>query len=143
MVQAKWGKKKWLIKSDKILPISDDLSIQYSLNNKNKKAKIPVSFSYAPLSATGANVNKEIDIWKKYIGKTHPLYIGKKRFGPKRLKLISVEASDIKVYRTKKISAGIKLTFEEKKGKANKNSKKKKGTTKAAKKTTKKKAKSK
>lgn len=140
---AKWGKMKWVMKSDKLLPINDDLSIEYSLTKKNKKAKIPISFSYTPATATGANVDKEIKRWKSLVGKSNPLYIGKKRFGPKRLKLLSAKSSDIKVYGTKKIYASIELSFEEKKGKANKNTKKKKGTTSKSKKTTVKKTKSK
>ena len=144
-VMAKWGSMKWVFKSDKILPIENDLSITYSINDKNKKEKIPVSFSYIPSAITGANVNKELNRWKKLIGKSHPLYIGKKRFGPAKLKLKSVEESDISVYaRGVKVSASISLSFIENKKKSSKTSKKKTNSkVAAAKKTSTKKAKSK
>lgn len=144
VVMAKWGSMKWQYSSKKILPIEDDLKIDYAVNDKNKKQKQTVSFSYIPYAATGSSVKKEVAKWGSLVGQVHPLYIGKKRFGPAKLRLKSASASDIQIYAGgKALKAGIALSFEEKKGKAKKNSKKKEGTTKAAKKTTKKKAKSK
>lgn len=139
-VMAKWGKMKWKCTSKKIMPIEDDLSISYAINDKNKKEKQSVSFSYVPKAALGVNVQKEVKKWSSLVGKVHPLYIGKKRFGPKKLKLTSVSVSDIAIYGGGNATqAGISLSFEEKKTKSKKNSKKKKGKTKSAKKTNKKK----
>ena len=143
-VMAKWGKMKWKCTSKKINPIENDLSIGYAVNDKNKKEPQTISFSYIPRAALGNSVETEVKRWEALVGKVKPLYIGKKRIGPKKLKLKSVSASNIEVYGNGKMTvAEIKLDFEEKKGKTNKNSKKKKGNTKEAKKTTKKKAKSK
>lgn len=144
-VMAKWGPMKWVFKSKKMLPIENDLSISYSLNEKNKREKIPVSFSYVPNVASGANVRKELERWKKLLGKSYPLYIGKKRFGPRQLKLVSVDESDIEVYSGgATVSASISLSFEERRKKAKKSSKKKTNNKlSSAKKTNVKKAKSK
>lgn len=144
-VMAKWGPMKWVLKSNKILPIQNDLSIEYALDDNGKKEKIPVSFSYAPAAVTGTDVKKEIERWKKLVGKAYPLYIGKKRFGPSKLKLTSVNASDINVYAGGRItSAAIDLSFMENKKKSSKTSKKKSnGKSTTAKKTKTKKASSK
>ena len=140
VVMAKWGKMKWLINSKKVLPIEDDLSIKYGINDKNKKEKIEISFSYVPNSASGVNVNTEINRWKSLVGKSNPLYIGKKRFGPKSLQLKSAEVQDIQIYgKGIKLSASIALSFVENKKKSKKTSKKKK-KSKTSKKTTVKKA---
>lgn len=139
-VMAKWGKKKWQCTSKKIMPIEDDLAIAYGVNDKNKKEAQTISFSYVPKLALGIDVKKEVESWSSLVGKVNPLYIGTKRFGPKKLKLKSVSVSDIAVYSNgKPTQAGITLNFEEKKGKAKKTSKKKNGKTKTAKKTQKKK----
>lgn len=139
-VMAKWGKIKWQCTTKKIMPIEDDLSITYEVNDKNKKQAQQISFSYIPKAAMGVDVKKEIERWSSLVGKVNPLYIGTKRFGPKKLKLKSVSASDIAIYGPGKATqAGITLNFEEKKGIAKKNSNKKKGKTKSAKKTKKKK----
>lgn len=143
-VMAKWGSMKWQCTSEKILPIENDLKIDYSVNDKNKKQKQTVSFSYIPQALIGNNVKKEVKRWAKLVGKVHPLYIGKKRFGPSKLRLKSASASDIEVYAAGKVmKAGIALSFEEKKAKTKKTSKKKAGRTAAAKRVTKKKSKSK
>ncbi len=137
---AKWGKIKWQCTSKKIMPIENDLSVTYGVNDKNKKEKQVISFSYVPKAVMGVNVKTEITRWSSQVGKVNPLYIGKKRFGPKKLKLKSVNVADVEIYgQGKATQAGITLNFEEKKGKSEKNSKKKKGNTKSAKKTTKKK----
>lgn len=142
-VMAKWGKMKWKCTSNLLLPLENDLSIKYSINEKNKKEKQTISFSYIPNSASGANVKAEVKRWNSLVGKVNPLYIGKKRFGPKKLKLKSASVSEINVYGNGQITqASIALTFEEKRKKSKKTSKKKNGTTKKAQKTTKKKAKS-
>ena len=145
VVMAKWGKMKWLINSKKLLTIEDDLAIKYGINDKNKKEKIEISFSYTPNSASGVNVNTEINRWKSLVGKSNPLYIGKKRFGPKSLKLKSAEVTDIQIYgKGIKLSAAIALTFIENKKKSKKTSKKNKKSKKSkAKKTKVKKSKSK
>ena len=144
-VMAKWGPMKWVLKSNKILPIQNDLSIEYALDDKGKKEKIPVSFSYIPAAVTGTDVKKEIERWKKLVGKAYPLYIGKKRFGPSKLKLTSANASDINVYAGGHItSAAIDLSFVENKKKSSKTSKKKSnGKSNTTKKTKTKKASSK
>lgn len=141
-VMAKFGKIKWVFSPKKLMPIADDLSGSHGLNDKGKKDKATYSFSYKAASAAGANPRKELEKAKKHLGRVHPLYIGKKRFGPAKLKLTGVNPSNIMVYSGGDIiSMEIGLDFEEYRKKSKKSSKKKVNKKlKASKKTTKKRA---
>lgn len=144
-VMAKFGKIKWVFSTKKLMPIEDDLSGSHGLNDKGKKDKATYSFSYKVAMAAGVNPRKELSKAKKHLGKVHPLYIGKKRFGPAKLKLTAVNPSNIMVYAGGDIlSMEIGLEFEEYRKKAKKSSKKKTNSKLSkSKKTTKKKAASK
>ena len=82
--------------------------------DKKKKDKRTISMSYTVYLETGVKVRKEITGWYKRIGKKNGLYIGAKRFGPKKMRLDSVSASDIGVEPNGRIHyATISLSFTE------------------------------
>ncbi len=113
-VMCKWGSKKWKVNKKLVKPM-DSLSYDMSYDkDKKKKDKRTISFSYTVYLETGVKVRKEITSWYKKIGKKNGLYIGAKRFGPKKMRLDSVKASDIKVMENGKIHyATIQLSFAE------------------------------
>ena len=92
-------------------------SLSYDMkydSDKKKKDKRSISFSYTVYLETGVKVQKEITSWYKKVGKKNGLYIGAKRFGPKKVRLDSVSASDIAVMENGKIHyATISLSFTE------------------------------
>lgn len=111
---AKWGKKKWKITSSKLNPIDE---VSYTMGydaDEGKKEKRTVKVPYTVYKEFGVNVQKEIDDWYKLLGKSNPLYFGKKRFGPKKLKLISVDVSSVQVSDTGTVrSASFSLSLTE------------------------------
>lgn len=113
-VMCKWGKKKWKVTPKQVKPIGE-LSYDMSYDaDKKKKSKREISFSYTIYLETGVKVRTEITSWYKYLGKKAGLYIGKKRFGPARMRLDDVKASSINVTETGKMHyATIDLTFKE------------------------------
>lgn len=113
-VMAKWGSKKWKISRKKLNPVKDlDLKMSYNTDEK-KKEKRTVSVPYEVHKEFGVNVEKEIKSWYKLLGKSYGLYLGKKRFGPKKLKLTEASISSIQVTDTGAVrSAEISLSFTE------------------------------
>lgn len=114
MTIMKWGKKKWKI-NKKVIQSLEKLSYSMSYNvDDKKKDPVEITIPYAVYRELGVNVKKEVNNWKKYLGETHGLYIGKKRFGPKRMKLVSVDVSDILVAPKSTIhAASISITLRE------------------------------
>ena len=113
-VMAKWGPKKWKISKKKLNPINE-LSLKMGYDtDKKKKEKREVTLPYEVYKEFGVNVNKEISSWYNLLGTSNGLYLGKKRFGPKTLKLIDVSVSAIKVTDTGIVrSAEFSLNFIE------------------------------
>lgn len=113
-VMAKWGSKKWTVSTKKLNPV-DNISYGMSYDKeKKKKEKRSITIPYTVYKEFGVDVKKEIDAWYKVLGKSNGLYLGKKRFGPKKLKLISVNVSSIKITETGIVrSAEFSLNFEE------------------------------
>jgi len=113
-VMCKWGSKKWRVNKSQVKPI-DGLSYDMSYDKeKKKKDKRTISFSYTVYLETGIKVRKEITSWYKKVGKKNGLYIGAKRFGPKKMRLDKVSASNIKVEPKGKVHyATISLSFTE------------------------------
>lgn len=111
---AKWASKKWRISDKQLNPI---LALSYDMGyntDDKKKEKRTVSFPYKVYKEFGVNVDEEIGSWYKLLGKTSGLYLGKKRFGPKQLKLTEVSVSNIEVTDTGIIrSAEFSLSFIE------------------------------
>ncbi len=114
MVMMKWGKKKWKLSKKKIMSL-EQLSYSMSYNTEDKK-KEPrtISVPYTVYREFGVNVKKEVSDWNKFLGKSYGLYIGKKRFGPKKMKLTGVDVSDINITPKGVVqSASISLSLEE------------------------------
>lgn len=113
-VMAKWGPKKWKISNKKLNPIEElSLKMAYDTDEK-KKEKREVTLPYKVYKEFGVNVDKEISSWYKLLGKSNGLYLGKKRMGPKKLKLVDVSVSAIKVTDTGVVrSAEFSLSFAE------------------------------
>ncbi len=111
---AKWGNKKWKITTSKLNPV-DEVSYSMSFNSEEgKKEKRTVKVPYTVYKEFGVNVQQEIDDWYMFLGKSNPLYFGKKRFGPKKLKLTAVDVSEVKVSDTGVVrSASFSLSLTE------------------------------
>lgn len=111
---AKWGKKRWKITAKKINPINE---MSYSMNyntDEGKKEKRTLTIPYDVYREFGVNIQVEINDWYRYLGCSAPLYLGKKRFGPRKLKLTGVSVSEIRVTDTGTVrSASIELDFAE------------------------------
>lgn len=79
---------------------------------KKKKEKRTISFTYKVYLETGIKVAGEITSWRKKVGKKKRLYIGAKRFDPKKMRLDKVSASEIEVTPDGGLHyATIQLTF--------------------------------
>lgn len=113
-VICKWGKKKWKITPKQIKSL-DDFSYDQSYNtDKKKKDKRKANLSYTIYLETGNDVRKEITSWYKLLGKKNGLYIGKKRFGPAKMRLDSANSSSIHVTDNGRVHyATIALEFTE------------------------------
>lgn len=104
---AKWGSKVFKVSPSKVLPIegltttvsvkSDTQNDTSGTNKSNSKGLElqPVEFSATYLRALGVDPLAELNSWNSLVGKTNPLYIGGKKFGPAKLTLKKVAASDI------------------------------------------------
>ena len=103
---ARWGPKMFLVSPSKIVPF-DDFSTSAELkkdseNDTSGKSPTntrglmlrPVSFSVSYYRATGTDPRAQLEEWESLVGKSNPLYIGGKRFGPNSLILTKVDASD-------------------------------------------------
>lgn len=104
--QAKWGKKGFLVSPTKIVPFTDfktgkklksdsknDTSGKNPTNTRGVEAQ-EMSFSVKYLAAAGVNPRAQYEEWCGEIGKSYPLYIEGKRFGPEKMMLQSVDMSD-------------------------------------------------
>ena len=104
---AKWGSKVFKVSPSKVLPIEgltttvsvksetqNDASGTNKSNSKGLELQ-PVEFSATYLRALGVDPLAELNSWNSLVGKTNPLYIGGKKFGPAKLTLKKVAASDI------------------------------------------------
>lgn len=113
-IMCKWGKKKWKVSKKKVKPIG---TLTYDMSydkEKKKKDKRTITLEYKVYLETGVKVKKEITSWYKKLGKKNGLYVGAKRFGPKKMRLDAVNASDIQTLENGKIHyATIKLSFTE------------------------------
>lgn len=110
------------------MAINNDLSVSYEYNSTDKRRdKIKIGFSYDVMVEAGVNVENEVKKWQNQVGKIHPIYTGRKRLGPKNMRLVSASVSDVRLDKDGyKRSASIALSFEENKKAAPKKEKKKK-----------------
>ena len=123
---AKWGSKVFAVSPSKVLPI-DGLTTTVSVksetqndtsgtNKSNSKGLElqPVEFSATYLRALGVDPLAELNSWNSMVGKTNPLYIGGKRFGPAKLTLKKVSASDILLSNSgQMLQVTLKFSFEQ------------------------------
>ena len=104
--QAKWGKKGFLVSPTKIVPFesfkaglkmkSDSKNDTSGKDPKNTRGVESQSFSFSAtyLRAAGVDPRAQYEEWCGEIGKSYPLYIGGKRFGPAKMELTSVDISE-------------------------------------------------
>lgn len=123
---ALWGPKGFIISPTKIVPLLN-LSTTFAVKsdtgnsaggsattNKRGRELQPVSLSTVYVRAAGVDPRGQIAEWEKLVGKSYPLYIEGKRFGPNKLMLKSVDASDILLNNEgKMLKVAIALKFEE------------------------------
>lgn len=100
---AKWGPKKWVVNSKKVLAL-EGLAFSYAQvadNNKSTEDKkqtnergtelFPLSFSTVLHSGAGVDVRAEIESWEKLVTKVNYFYLNGKKLGPKlQLRKVSV-----------------------------------------------------
>lgn len=128
---ALWGSKGFLVSPSKVVPLNN-LTTSFSIkedkgndtndsSSTNKKGLELQTVSLSTVYVRGAGVDPrgQISEWKNLVGKSYPLYIGGKRFGPKNLMLKSVNVSEVLLSNTGKfLKCAITLSFEESKKKS-------------------------
>lgn len=119
--KAKWGNMGFLVSATKIVPF-DKFSTTISLKNNtesdatNVRGKDPqqISFSTTYMRSLGMDPRAKYEEWYNEIGKSYPLYIGDKRFGPEKMTLKSISASNIQLSNNGDfLSIEIAITLEE------------------------------
>ena len=104
--QAKWGKKGFLVSPTKIVPLEsfktgesmksdskNDTSGKNPTNTRGKETQ-KITFSTTYLRAAGVDPLAQYNEWCGEIGKSYPLYVGGKKFGPAKMELTAVNISD-------------------------------------------------
>ena len=123
---AKWGSKVFKVSPSQVVSIvglttsvsvksdtQNDTSGTSKSNSKGLELQ-PVEFSATYLSALGVDPRAQLESWNSLVGKSNPLYIGGKRFGPQKLTLKKVTASDIMLATDgKMIGVTLKFSFEQ------------------------------
>lgn len=123
---AKWGNKGFIISPSKVVAL-ENLSTEFKLktNSENDTSGTPttntrgrelqtISFETKYLAAAGVDPRGQIAEWNAELGKTYPLYIGGKRFGPPQMMLTGVDVSDIQLTaKGEMISVSISVTLQE------------------------------
>lgn len=105
--QARWGKKGFLVSPQKIVPLDgfktgykwkdddkSDTSGKKKTNTRGPEAQT-VSFTATYLRAAGVDPRSQYEEWCGEVGKSYPLYVGEKRFGPAKMMLKSVDMSNV------------------------------------------------
>lgn len=105
--QARWGKKGFLVSPQKIVPLEgfktgykwkdddkSDTSGKKKTNTRGPEAQT-VSFTATYLRAAGVDPRSQYEEWCGEVGKSYPLYVGEKRFGPAKMMLKSVDMSNV------------------------------------------------
>ena len=123
---ALWGPKGFLVTSSKVVPLMDlatTISVKVETQNDTSgsaqtniisRELQQVTLSTIYLRAAGVDPRGQIAEWEALVGKAHPLIIENKRFGPAKLMLKSVSATDVLTTATGKfLQVKISLTFEE------------------------------
>ena len=138
---ARWGKKGFILSPTKVVPFDDfktgvalksdsenDTSGTNPTNTRGLEAQT-ITFSATYLRAAGVDPLAQYNEWCGEIGKSYPLYIGGKRFGPAKMMLSKVDiAEEMHTPAGEFIKMTLNLTLTEP-GKSNK----KKSTSKSKK----------
>ena len=123
---ARWGNKGFCVTPDKIVPFTGfmtdvalkkdngvDTSGTAPTNTRGRELQT-ISFSTTYLRSAGVDPRAQLEEWEGEIGKSYPLYIGGERFGPEKMTLINVGATDLKL--TPKgvfLAITVNITLEE------------------------------
>lgn len=123
---ARWGPKGFLVSANRVVPLMDlqtTVSVKAETQNDtsgtaqtNKKGRElqPISLSTIYLRAAGVDPRAQIEEWETLVGESNPLIIGGKRFGPAKLMLESVNASEFLFANDGTVlQARVSLTFKE------------------------------
>ena len=124
---ARWGSMGFLVSPTKIVPF-DDFSTSITLKSDNGNDTSgsattntrglelqPMSFSTKYMRALGLDPRERYEAWAALVGKSYPLYIGDKRFGPAKMQLTGVSVAELLTSNTGEfISITLDLTFKEK-----------------------------
>ena len=123
---ALWGPKGFIVSPSKIVPVlnlSTSFSVKTDKGNDtsgtsttNDRGRELQSLSLSTLYVRGAGVDPigQIAEWQELVGQSYPLYIEGQRFGPDKLKLKSVDVSEILLSNTGKfLQCAVSLKFEE------------------------------
>lgn len=102
--KAKWGNMGFLVSATKIVPF-DNFSTTVSLksNSENDATNVrgrepqQITFSTTYMRSLGMDPRAKYDEWYGEIGKSYPLYIGDKRFGPEKMTLKSISATNMQL----------------------------------------------
>lgn len=123
---ALWGPKGFIVSPTKIVPLLN-LATTFAVKSENGNSTggssttntrgrelQAVSLSTLYVRAAGVDPRGQIEEWEALVGEAHPLYIEGERFGPNKLMLKSVDASDILLSNKGKfLQVAIALKFEE------------------------------
>lgn len=107
-IQAQWNGMKWQVSKKKaafLNGFSTSFKIETDTNADKEgespteevgRALIEVTFSTTYMNELGTgSTRKIISKWKSKVGKAAPLIIAKKRWGPPKMQLISVDVNDV------------------------------------------------
>ena len=123
---AQWGSMEFLLSPTKIILMENfSTSVELKKDSENDTSGTeptntrglvarPVSFSVTYARAAGVEPRTMLQRWEGLVGKSNPLYIGGKLFGPSSLILQKVDASDF-VFSPKGdfLSVTVNLSFVE------------------------------
>ena len=140
---AQWGSKGFILSPTQIVILENfstsvelksdsesDTSGTSHTNTRGLEAR-PVSCSVTYTRAAGVDPRTQLEEWESLVGKSNPLYIGGKLFGPSSLILQTVESTDFAFSPTGDfLSVTINLSFiEDTGGKTSSTTKKKKNVS--------------
>ena len=103
---AQWGSKGFLISPTTIIFMENfSTSVELKADSENDTSGTshtntrgllarPVSFSVTYARAAGADPRAQLEEWESLVGKSNPLHIGGKRFGPSSLILQKVDGTN-------------------------------------------------
>lgn len=105
--KARWGSFGFLVSPSKIVPFDNfSTSIALKTDNGNDTSGTAatntrglelqsMSFSTKYMRALGVDPRERLEAWQSQVGNAYPLYIGNKRFGPKKMMLTGVNVSEL------------------------------------------------